>query len=67
MWKPEDWKNPYAPADYPSGVVSAFEAGADAMHKAVVGWVEEHRYKTKYLEGDVVLSAEDWQAFRETE
>lgn len=35
MWRPENWGNPYAPADYPSGVVSAYEAGADAMLEAL--------------------------------
>jgi len=38
-------------------------AGQQAGIREVVEWVEEKRYKTSRLEGDVMLASEDWQAF----
>lgn len=70
MWRPEGWKNPYP--DNPrerirGGVHSAYEAGADAMHKAIVEWLKG-RFATYYLDCKMedayyTILESDWQEF----
>lgn len=58
-WRPkEGWTNPFEGLYYAEG---AYEAGADAMHREDIKWLEEHMLIT---EG--VFAKEDWQAFKET-
>ena len=33
--------------------------------KAFIAWIEEARYKTPYLEGDVMISSEDFESFKQ--
>jgi len=40
------------------------KAAADNAVREVVEWVETHRYKTKYLEGDVMIAAEEYQELK---
>ena len=41
--------------------VNAIKDSYKAGINEVVKWIEEHKYKTRYLEGDIMVSVEDWQ------
>lgn len=71
-WRPPNWENPYGSSSSDKVVrpirayeLSAFEAGADAMHKAVIKWIIEHQ-KASYSQIIGVgrfINSEDWQEF----
>ena len=45
------------------GVIQeVFNRGKKVGIKEVVEWVEEHRWKSVFLTGDVLLGVEEWQA-----
>ena len=49
----------------PMNIAEEFsKAAADNAVREVVEWVETHRYKARYLEGDVMIPAEEWQELK---
>ena len=77
MWRPKNWKNinpeygEVTTNDYLYAISVSFEAGADAMHKADLEWLNEHNIISVESAGAITYSfhatSKDWQEFSEND